>query len=248
MKEEKKKKKSYYIENIKKLCKSKRGKAILFFVFYFIFFFVLISLIRSNYNSNSSKIMNNDNNIETEYKLNGIANGNYHFIREEVINGMTTVFTGDKENNKVEGIMTTNNTFSNYFIYDNINLIKITDKYEVTSELYHFNTITADNKIEEILRKSTLLSKTEYETGTTSYNYQITTNTLDQIINNTNIDIADIPNNITLETNEEEEVVKIIYDLSSYATYINQTPITTTTTITYSNFGEIGELKIPESS
>ena len=201
--------------------KSKRGRALLFFIFYFIFFFVIISLIRSAY-SQPNTIKNDTNNINAKYKLESIEKGNYHFIREEIINGVITNFTGDKENNKIKGIMTSNNIFYNYFIYDNINLIKTIDKYEVTSDLYQFNNITDDKNIRTILNKSTLISKTEYETGNILYNYQITTNTLDGIINNTNIDIADIPNTITIETNEEDEVIKITYDLTSYATYINK--------------------------
>lgn len=247
MKEEKEKKQNKYIEGIKKLSQSKRGRAVLFFIFYFIFFFCLISLIRTNYSNSRNIDTNNEKKVNTEYKLNGIENGNYHFTREENINGDITNFTGDKSNDKTEGVMTSNNTFYNYFIYDNINLIKTTDKYEITSELYHFNNITDDNNISKFLERSTLISKTEYESGNTSYNYEITTNTIDSIINNTNIDIADIPNKITLETNEEDEVIKITYDLSSYATYINNMTTTTTITISYSNFGEIKDIEIPES-
>lgn len=245
MKEEKTKKKNSYLEGLKNLSKSSRGKAILFFLFYFIFFFIIISFVRSNYASNSNNTI--DSTVRTEYKLDKIENSNYHFTREENINGVVTNFTGDKNDNKTEGVMTVNDIFINYFIYDNIKLIKTTDKYEVTSELYHFSKITDDNNIEKILERSTLISKTEYETGNISYNYEITTNTIDSIINNTNIDIADIPNKITLETNEEDEVIKVTYDLSSYATYINGIPSTTIITINYSNFGEIEDLEIPES-
>ena len=247
MKEEKKKKQNKYIEFIKDLYKTKRGRAILFFAFYFIFFFCLISLIRTNYNPNKEVDTPSDNKVNAEYKLDGIKNSNYHFTREENINGVITNFTGDKSDNKIDGVMTSNNNFYNYFIYDNISLIKTTDKYEVTSDLYHFNNITDDKAIEKILERSTLISKTEYETGNISYNYEITTNTIDSILNNTNIDIADIPNKIVLEANEENEVVKITYDLSSYATYLNGMPTITSITITYSNFGEIKDLEIPEN-
>ncbi len=245
MKEKKKKQQNQYIEFIKKMFKSKRGRALLFFIFYFIFFFVIISLIRSAY-SQPNTIKKDTNNINAKYKLESIEKGNYHFIREEIINGVITNFTGDKENNKIKGIMTSNNIFYNYFIYDNINLIKTTDKYEVTSDLYQFNNITDDKNIRTILNKSTLISKTEYETGNILYNYQITTNTLDGIINNTNIDIADIPNTITIETNEEDEVIKITYDLTSYATYINQNDTSVKISIDYSNFGNIQNITIPE--
>ena len=244
---EKEKQENKYIKFIKDLSKSKRGRAILFFIFYFIFFFVLISLIRSNYNTNRETTSNPTNNVSTEYKLDGIENGNYHFVREENINGVITSFTGDKSGNKTEGIMTRDNNFYNYFIYDNINLIKINDKFEVTSELYHFSNITDDNNISKILKRSYLVSKTEYENGFTAYNYEITTNTIDSIINNTNIDIADIPNKITIETNEEDEVVKITYDLTSYSIYINNVITTTAITVSYSNFGEIEDIEIPKS-
>ena len=246
MKEKKVKEQNKYIEFIKNLYKSKRGRAFLFFLFYVIFFIIIISMLRGSYNE-SPNYNDNESNINAYYKLDGIENGNYHFTREENINGEITNFTGDKSNNRIEGVMTTNNLFCNYFIYDNINLIKLTDKYEVTTDLYHFNNITDDKVIANIIKKSTLISKTEYETGNISYNYEITTNTIDEILNGTNIDIADIPNKITLETNEEDEVIKVTYDLSSYATYISGTPSTTIITINYSNFGEVKDIEIPES-
>lgn len=246
MKEEKKKEENKYIKFIKNLYNSRRGRAILFFVFYFVFFFVLISLIRTNYSSNNHINISNDNKVNTEYKLDGIESGNYHFTREENINGIITKFTGDKSDEKTEGIMTSNNIFYSYFIYDNINLIKTIDKYEVTSELYHFNNITDDNNISRILKKATLISKTEYETGNILYNYEITTNTINKIVNGKEIDIADIPNKIALETNEEDEVIKITYDLSSYVTYINNISTTITIAIDYSNFNEIKDIEIPE--
>ena len=144
--------------------------------------------------------------------------------------------------------MTFNNALYNYFIYDNINLLKINDKYEISGELYKYNSITNDTNIAKILKNATLISKTEYEIGSSVYNYQITTNTLDQIVNNTNIDIADIPNTITLYTNEDDQVVKIIYDLTSYATYYLNTQTSVKITIEYSNFGEIEDLKVPENN
>ena len=36
-------------------------------------------------------------------------------------------------------------------------------------------------------------------------------------------------------------------DLSSYATYINNTPMTMSISINYSNFGEIEDIEIPEN-
>ena len=246
MKEEKQKKKNKYIEFIKELYKSKRGRALLFFLFYIIFFVIIISMIRSSYNERPD-YDEKESNINVEYKLDGIEKGNYHFTREENINGEITNFTGDKSNNRIEGVMTNNNAFYNYFIYDSINLIKTTDKYEITNELYHFNNITDDKTIKNIINKSTLISKTEYETGNISYNYEVTTNTIDSILNNTNIDIDMPTNKITLEANEEDEVIKITYDLSSYATYINNTPMTMSISINYSNFGEIEDIEIPEN-
>ena len=203
-------------------------------------------MIRSSYNERPD-YDEKESNINVEYKLDGIETGNYHFTREENINGEITNFTGDKSNNRIEGVMTNNNTFYNYFIYDSINLIKTTDKYEITNELYHFNNITDDKTIKNIINKSTLISKTEYETGNISYNYEVTTNTIDSILNNTNIDIDMPTNKITLEANEEDEVIKITYDLSSYATYINNTPMTMSISINYSNFGEIEDIEIPEN-
>ncbi len=249
MKEEKKKdkKKKSFLENIKKLSNSKRGRAILFFIFYFVFFFLVISLLQRNH-STLDNTNNKENTVRVEYKLDGILSSNYHFVREEVVNGVVTNFTGEREDNKIEGLITRDNTFNSYFIYDDIFLLRNNDKYEIADTLYSFYNITSLVNLEEILKKAMLVSKTDYDGGKSIYNYQITTNTLDNIINDTNIDIADIPNTITLETDSNKEVVKITYDLSSYASYFYQSPSNVIITETYSNFGNVKGLVVPNNS
>ena len=72
-----KKNSNKYLQTIKNLNQNTRGRAILFFLFYLIFFIVIIGLIRASYTSNK----NNDykkTDINEEYKLDGIINGNYH--------------------------------------------------------------------------------------------------------------------------------------------------------------------------
>ena len=73
MKEEKQKKKNKYIEFIKELYKSKRGRALLFFLFYIIFFVIIISMIRSSYNERPD-YDEKESNINVEYNLDGTEN------------------------------------------------------------------------------------------------------------------------------------------------------------------------------
>lgn len=242
-KQKKQKKENKYITTLKKLYKTKRGKAILFFAFYFIFFFIVISLIRTSYNT-PRKDPFKKNNITLSFNLNKIENGNYHFIREEIINNKIKTFTGDKYKERIKGIMTINNQNQNYFIYDNINMLETNNKYEVVNELYYFNNITKDEMIRKIIPKATLISKTEYKNGKTAYNYEITTDTLELINNNKKIDVDMITNKIMLETTNND-VDKISFDLSSYATYLNNTDTTCIINITYSNFNEIKEFSLP---
>ncbi len=242
----KEQKENKYLKLIKDLSKNKRGKAILFFAFYFVFFFLLITTIRTSYETNQKR--NSQKTINTPYKLTKIEAGNYHFTREEVVDNVKINFVGDKENNKTTGIMTREGNVTNYFIYDNITLVRNNQKYETSPELYNFDNITNDKMIAHVLKKSTLISKTEYEEGKTIYNYQITTNTLDDILYNHKIDLATAPNTITLETNSENEVDKISYDLSSYGTYYYNTPHTINITITYQAFGKVKPISVPENN
>lgn len=243
MKKKEEKQTNEYIEFIKKLWKNKRGKALVFFIFYIVFFAIIIA----SANGNSQEVNNTSkNNIRANYNIEMIEKGNYHFIREENINGNIITYVGDKSNDKTKGLMTTNNIIKEYFIYGDITLIKENNTYHASSSLYNFNNITKDDMIKKILNKSILLSKTEYELGNTIYNYQISTTTLEEMISNQKIDIDDKPNDIIVETNDKNEIVKIAYDLSSYSTYKNNKPQDIKITISYSRYNEIEEITIPE--
>lgn len=248
-KEKKDNKKKSWLGYLKDIWKHPRGKAILFFAGYCIFFIILIGSLRSNRGSTSSNSIENNlnNQVSVHYKLDGIASGNYYFSRTETVNGITTIFEGKSNNNRSEVLMSKNNTLTNYFMYGGIVIQKIDGIYKVSTQPYTYPNVSVYKYIQAILNQATLISKTDYSVGNTIYYYQISTTTLAKILDQQVVDLEDIPNTIEVETDQNQNVIAITYQLDAYASYYQKTPTTLQIKLAYSNFGQVETLEIPES-
>jgi len=239
-------------EALKDLWKTPRGRAIVFFVFYFIFFLVLILFMRTNHNSQRTNNFNEiqtgvNQNLQANFKLDKLEEGNYHFVREENRNGVITTFVGDTANNRSEVMMTQGQTYKHYFLYSDIVLEQENGVYKVGVNPYLYPNITASSSIRSILSQATLKSKTEYEAANTIYQYEISTSILVKILDQQDIDLDDPVNTIQVEVDGENELVGITYDLNSYQVYkTNGSENNLTIAMHYSDFGKIEEMEIPE--
>ena len=92
---------------------------------------------------------------------------------------------------------------------------------------------------------ASLESKTTYEDGRSSINMLISTNTLNQKLNNIDSDFFEEPNKITLIANKNNEIDEINYDLSSYCTLNKLCQNSLKITLNYEMYGEIKNIENP---
>ena len=85
------------------------------------------------------------------------------------------------------------------------------------------------------------MSKTIYESSKETYHYQVSTTSVEEIVNKNKIDIDDIPNEIDV-TVENGEVDGIYLKLNSYIHYKNNNLNDCSIKLEYSKFGKIKEL------
>ncbi len=200
--------------------------------------------IRANYHNYQEK---QENRVEVaDYQLNLIKEGNYHFTREEIVNDISTLFVGDSNHNRSEVLMTRQQQVAHYFLYSDIVLLKTSQNYQVADQPYLFPQLSIYKYIHSILKQATITSKTVNNMGGKTYHLTISTTTLGAILDGMKLDIADPVNEIILETNEEKEVVKITYQLNSYASYLLGQPSRVKVLLSYSDFGTIEDLEIPQ--
>ena len=243
MKEDKKKKKNQVWETIKKLWQTPRGRGILFFAIYFIFFALLIMGMRS---SATMKQNNSNNTTENKtnftYHLDGIENANYYFTVTENRDSSVISYNGSRNGDRMEILSSTN---QEYFLYGDLALEKVNETFVASINPFLYPTLLHYDTIEKILSDAHLTATTEYEEGGTLYQYNITTTTLAQILDDEVIDLDDLPNTINVTANEENQVIKIEYILNSYDTYKLGMISNLTITMEYRDFGTVGELVIP---
>lgn len=234
---------------VNNLLKSERGRAILFFLFYFVFFLVIILMARTNLSNNKKNNTNTSSqsttSIKADYDLKKLEEGNYRFTREETRNSIKTIFTGEANGGRSSFLMTSDNGIKNFFSYNDIYLEKENNSYKVSVNPYLYPRLNDYSIIKKILDTAHLKAKTTYENGNTIYQYEISSTSLLSIIDNKEVDLDDQVNLISLTTDENKNVVEIIYQLDSYHSYSYNVVEHLTIKVDYSDYGKVKELEIP---
>lgn len=193
-----------------------RGKSVLFFSFYFIFFVALAIGARlvTPGEPIGKKIYENELNNSNNIDIKQINGDNYQYKYKIQIDNAEALIEGKKDG---------------YLELFNINnLESITNYYKNNSLYYSYengtwipgnipnNNLEIINNIDKILLKGTYIAKTEYESGKRVFRYEISSATLGEIVDNINLDIADIPNQIIVTSNDQKHVDNIQINLDSY--------------------------------
>ncbi len=229
---------------IKKLLKHEKAKPIAFFAFYFIFFLFLAIIFRLDPKTPPSTTKSKPKNY---YNLGKIEDANYHFKYDYNINGIAISFEGDKNGVRERFTKTQDNTITNYYAFKNLFMKEENNIWKKEANPYLYYNLLQVDKIREILDSATFISKTEYQDERKSYNYQISTTTLEKITNNNIIDIADIPNEITITMDDDYYVENIKYSINSYAKFLDPNINNASLAMDYSDFGNIKEIEEPEN-
>ena len=222
-----------FIELIKELRKTPRGKGILFFAFYFIVFLVLIIILKLNSNNTYYE---KDYELGKPYSFNTsyIEKNNYHFEYTITKDNKKYVYIGDKYND------TELFKFNNKeYYYDGEKYY--VDKKEVNNPYLYPELIDISN-IKELLGQATYDSKTSYESGLTKYNFLLSSNTINLFINNKDTDIDEVPNSITVGTDSSSIMDEVTYHLDSYCEYDKDCKDKLEINLSYDKFGEIEEI------
>lgn len=237
----KKEKVKNFIHFLKEAWKDEQKRAIIMLVLMFFFFCFVITSIRNNKNL-SNEISGNDENEIFDFSLSNIKNGNYHFIYSVNVDNNQIIYEGDSENKKE---IFSINGLDKYYKYGDKYLKDIRGVWSTIDNPYLFSEFKDVSNIEQLLKQASFDSMTEYKDNNKVYNYNISTTTIIKELEKQNIDIEDIPNTISINTDSNNNVIEINYNLSPYSLYkkIGQA---TTICIKYSNFGEIEEIENPK--
>ena len=238
MKEKNNKKQIDLKNTYKDISSDSQKKAWIILSIYFIFFAVIIFSIRSNQAKSNNQ---NKSNSNLPFSISSIKTNNYDF--KYTVNFDNNIITYEGKNYQNNSLFTVNNLDTYY--KDGEAYFKKENQVFVNSDNpYKFGELRNIDVIEKILNQAKLESHTIYEDSTKSYNYQITTDALEKIFNNRDIDTDLAINKITVFVDNNKEAYKFNFDFSSYTNYKKYTIDEGIIESTYSNF--LGNNKIKE--
>ena len=218
---------------IKELRKTPRGKGILFFAFYFVVFAILFIILSIK---EPTGLKEKDYELGTPYSfdINYVLNNNYHFEYTITKDSSKYVYVGDRYNDKM------------LFIFNNKEYSYDGDKYYLDNQEvdnpFLYSELLEFNNTKLLSEEATYDSKTSYNSGLTKYNFLLSSNTINSLIEDKETDIDEVPNTITISTDNGNIVDEVTYHLDSYCEYLNDCKNKLEINLTYSKFGEIKEI------
>lgn len=204
---------------------------------YFIFFIVIIFSIRSNQTKNDNL---NQNNSNLPFSISKIKSNNYDF--KYTVNFDDNIIIYQGKNYQSNSLFTVND-LDTYYKEGEVFFKKENEVFVNSDNPYKFSELRNIDIVEKILNQAKLDSHTIYEDSTKIYNYQITTDTLEKIFNNRDIDTDLAVNKITVYVDKLNQASKFTFDFSSYANYKSYILSKGIVEVEYSNFSGNSPIK-----
>lgn len=227
------------IENIQELKKNPKGNAIIFFLFYLVFFIILFLFIRHTGNENAL-LQEYEKGNSNDFNNNGILNSNYMFDYKVYLDSIMHDYYG-KKNGDVES-----------FKYNNVDYYRNGDAFFSNNGTwvkcdspYKFSEFMDLDNLNLIMNSASYESKTEFEDGRVNYNYLISSNTLNKILYNVNTDYDEVPNSIVLESDTNNNIVSITFNLDSLCKLNKTCKSSLKIELNYDMFGGVNKIDNP---
>jgi len=221
---------------LKELKKKPYGKAVFFFGFYLIFFIILFLFIGVTNQSSIEKYSNN--NKVNPVSIESVLKKNYSFTYKVILDNDTYLYEGSKMNDFISFKYKDKEYFQN-----NTNTYVKDNEWLPSEEIIKFKYFFNEENLEKIINSAFYESKTTYESGKTIYNYLISSNTINKIINNNETDYMEEANKISISKNSDIE--EIAFNLDSYCVLNKLCNKSLKISINYDDFNNIKDIENP---
>ncbi len=205
-------------ELLKEIQNNPKGKAILFFIFYAFFFLIIVCVLlfgKRDYTRASDYERGN----ATIYSSKTLLENNYSFTYSITLDDKVYYYEGMKRDNYESFQYLGKNYYrdGNDFYVEDGTWFKCENPYLYSEFLDTKN-------IDKLINLASYLSKTSYESGKMTYNYLLSTNTINKEFYNMVSDFLEEPNQIVVSTDEEKHINQVLFLLDSYCS-LNKTCI-----------------------
>ena len=230
-----------WVKQIKKMKKDPKGRAVLFFGFYLLFFIFVILFVRFS-SRNHTVSSDYEKGSSVGGQISALLLDNYRYEYQVIVDDHPIVFQGEK-NLDEEMFSYQNHT---YYVYGE-NCFVENGTWIKVEHPNIFSTFLNSRTIASLLEYAYFESKTSYESGKMTYNYLISTDTLNSILWNLHSDLGDEVNTIIIQTDENQVLTTITFQLNSYCKYHKQCQDSLKIIANYDSFGKVEKIENPIS-
>ena len=227
-------------KEFKEFIKTPKGKAAMFFGAYLLFFIFIAIFARTGGTSNVNRKYETGSPLR--FNINSILNNNFKYTYNVNVDGVSTVYSGSST--KVNSLFKVNDLNEYYFngsnYFTNTNGVWLN-----VSNPINYNKFMDTNLIKSLIEKATYISKTEYDSGNDVYNFKIATATISKLFEGVDIDVEEIPNEVIVSVDEDNNITEVKYVLDSYCKAKNICKMGMNITLNYEDFGKVTDITSP---
>lgn len=227
-------------DSIQNIFENQSQKTIAFFVFYFFFFLVVFLLIF--FRGDKDYLNQEYEKGDTTSTNTGILGTNFLFDYKVEVDHVLHDYYGkhyqDRETFKYNNL--------DYY-HEKEEFYSYQDSWITVENPYVFYEFLDFDSLKEIMSHASFIKKEEGESNTTYY-YQISSNTLNEILYGQNTDYDDVPDTITILTDQKNRITQIVYQLDTFCKYQEKCLEQLKIEMNFDMLGEIGEIESPIQS
>lgn len=227
---------------LKELTSTPRGKGVVFFGAYLLFFIVIAIIARTGGSGELSNNKSYETGSPLQFSLANIQNSNYQFTYEFIIDNTTYLYQGTKTIDKE--LFNFNNT-TQYYANKNVYFMNNSGVWINTQNPYILKEFVDIKTISSLIEASTYVSKTEYDSGKNVYSFSLSSASISKLLNNTDLDIEEIPNELIVGTDNDNYVNSLKFNLDSYCKVKQLCTNSMKINLSYELFGEVDEIISP---
>lgn len=228
-----------FFSGLQEMYKDEKKKPILFFGFYVVFFIILFSII-SLTGDKEHLLQEYERGNSSSFQNAGILSNNYAFDYKVTLDEVLHDYYGKRYGSDLAFKYNNMDYYSNGedFFVDNSPWVKC-DKPILFYEFF------SDEGLSTLISAASYVSKTEYESGELDYRYQISSNTINNLLYGVDTDYDEIPDEILLHTDKNGEINKITFKLDSWCTNFQKCERSLVIELNYEMFGNINKIDNP---
>lgn len=233
-----------FIENINEINSTTKGKAALFF-FAFVLFLVFIGIFSRTVGTTNPEEYYNT--VTNDSSWDSLLKANYRYKYNINVDGVETLIEGKINESEETFTITIGEDKKDY--YRNIDgfLVNTDGTWIKCDNPNNYSKFTNIDYVDKLVKNSSFTNKTDYDSGKVIYNFQITTNSINELLDGNITDYDDVPSEINVIFKADNNIDHVNFKFSNYCRTVGTCENNLDIKLEYYDIGKIDDIKNPIS-